>query len=402
MHKALSRPELISLAAGFVDQATLPVEAVDEAWKAIAGEPSAAHAALQYGTTAGYRPLRELLLAAQRERDGRSQAWAEASPEQVLITSGSNQLLHLLTDALCDPGDIVLCVAPTYFVYLGMLRNLGVRGISLPADDDGLDPAALDERLRQLSAAGELHRVRGVYVVSYFDNPAGTTLSADRRPAIVDVVRRWSHDRKIYLIEDAAYRELRFDGDDLPSVKSFDTADEHVILCDTFSKSFSPGVRLGWAFLPRELVGPMHDLKGNIDFGSPNLNQHLMYEAVRSGAAAEQARRLRGVYRSKRDAMLAALAEHFGDLPQARYRRPDGGLYVWLRLPPGVDAGLESRLFEAALAEGVIYVPGEYSFAEEGEPAARNTIRLSFGVQTPARIAEGIRALAVAVRNTTR
>lgn len=402
MHKALSRPELISLAAGFVDQSSLPVEAVGEAWRAVAAEPSAAHAALQYGTTAGYRPLRELLLAAQRRRDGEPAAWTDVAPEQVLVTSGSNQLLYLLTETLCDPGDIVLCVAPTYFVYLGMLRNLGVRGIGIPADDDGLDPAALDRCLQQLSDAGELHRVKAAYVVSYFDNPSGTTLAAARRPAIVEIVRRWSRERKIYVLEDCAYRELRFAGDDLPSLKAHDTADEHVILTDTFSKSFSPGVRVGWAFLPRELVGPLHDVKGNIDFGAPNWNQHVMYEAVRSGAAAAQAEKLRSVYRTKRDAMLTALDAHFGDVPEARWKRPDGGLYVWLRLPPGVDAGLESPLFEAALDEGVLYVPGGYSYAEAGAPAARNTMRLSFGVQTPARIAEGIRLLAAAFRKVAR
>lgn len=398
MHKALTRPELISLAAGFVDQQSLPVEAVGAAWQAASVDPATAHAALQYGTTAGYRPLREALLSAQCRRDGDAAGVKQLTPEQVIVTSGSNQVLHLLTEALCDPGDIVICAAPTYFVYLGMLRNLGVRAVSVAADAEGMQPAALERRLRELAATGELNRVKAVYLVTYFDNPSSVTLSASRRPEMVEIVRRHSTNHKIYLIEDCAYRELRFDVEDIPSVKSFDSADEHVILTDTFSKSFSPGVRIGWAVLPKELVGPLHDLKGNIDFGSPNFNQHVMYEALRSGASAAQAAKFREVYRVKRDAMLAALNEHLRDVAGARWEVPKGGLYVWLRLPPAIEAGLESPLFDEALQSGVLYVPGEYSYAPEGEPVAKNTIRLSFGVQSPARIAEGIRLLAAAVK----
>ncbi|MGC3969315.1 MAG: PLP-dependent aminotransferase family protein [Pirellulales bacterium] len=401
MHTALSRPELISLAAGFVDQGSLPIEAVDDAWRTLAAERSLAHAALQYGTTAGYRPLRELLLEEQRSADGDPPALQGVTPEQVVVTAGSNQLLYLLADVLCDAGDIVLCAAPTYYVFLGVLKNLGIRPVSAATDEFGLIPEALEERLQQLAKAGELGRVRCIYVVSYFDNPQGVTLPAERRAQIVELARKYSTEHKIYVLDDAAYRKLRYVGDDVPSFAAFDQ-DDTVITTQTFSKSFSPGVHVGWGVLPPELVSPVCDMKSNIDFGSPNLSQHLIYEAVRSGGWAKQTAALCEVYRGKRDAMLKACERHMAGLPGVSWRHPAGGLYVWLMLPPGIHAGTEGPLFKAALEAGVMYVPGGFSYAGEGEPVADNTIRLSFGVQSPARIDEGIRHLATAIAAVAR
>lgn len=401
MHTALSRPELISLAAGFVDQGSLPVAEVDDAWRTLAAEQSLAHAALQYGTTAGYRPLRELLLEEQRTADGDPPAMRNLTPEQVVVTAGSNQLLYLLADMLCDAGDIVLCAAPTYYVFLGVLKNLGIRAVSAATDEQGLIPEALEERLEQLAKAGELGRVRCIYVVSYFDNPQGVTLPADRRAKIVELARKYSTEHKIYVLDDSAYRKLRYVGDDVPSFAAFDE-DDTVITTQTFSKSFSPGVRVGWGVLPPELVQTFCDVKSNIDFGSPNLNQHLIYEAVRSGGWAKQTAALCDVYRTKRDAMLRACERYMAGLPGVSWRHPAGGLYVWLMLPEGVDAGADGPLFRAALDAGVLYVPGGFSYAGEGEPTANNTIRLSYGVQSPARIDEGIRHLATAVAAVAR
>ena len=401
MQTALAQPELISLAAGFVDQGSLPIEAVDEAWRTLAADESLAHAALQYGTTHGYRPLRELLLDELRSADGNPECMRELRPEQVVVTAGSNQLLYLLADTLCDPGDIVLCAAPTYYVYLGVLKNLGIRAVSVATDDQGLVPEALAEKLEQLAKAGELGRVKAIYVVSYFDNPQGVTLPAARRAAIVELAQRYSIEQKIYVLDDAAYRKLRYSGDDVPGFAAFDD-DGTVITTHTFSKSFSPGIRIGWGILPAELVQPFCDQKSNIDFGAPNFAQHIVYEALRSGAGARQTATLCDVYRVKRDAMVTACERYMTGLSGVRWLHPTGGLYVWLTLPEGVDAGTESPLFAAALKAGVLYVPGGFSYAAEGMPVADNTIRLSFGVQAPARIEEGIRLLASAVAAVTR
>jgi 2-aminoadipate transaminase len=387
MSMALAQPDLISLAAGFVDTESLPVEAVREAMDAMLSDPAEASAALQYGSTPGYPPLREALLDRLRADDGNPPNEADLSIDQVLVGAGSNQLLHLVVETLFDPQDIVLCAAPSYFVFLGMLANLDLRSIGIATDEEGMIPEALDEELVRRETAGDLPRVKAIYVCSYFDNPRSTTLSAERRRRIVEIAQRWSKKTKIYIIEDAAYRQLRYSGPDVPSMRAFDEAGDTVILADTFSKSFSPGVRVGWVVLPPHLIGPVADQKGNIDFGSPNLNQHLMAAVLRRGLYDPQIERFRENYRSKRDAMLEAADEHLSPIEGAGWHRPDGGLYVWLRLPehfntgPG-DTGPGSPLVEAALDEGVLYVPGEYCFPSEGAPREKNTMRLSFGVQS--------------------
>lgn len=399
MSLALANPKLVSLAAGFVDQATLPAETTSQVFNRLFADASLAQAALQYGATMGYPPLREALLDRQFAVDRGVRSRGSASLQNVLITAGSNQALFLVSEALLDPGDIVLCAAPTYFVYLGIVAHQGARSFGVAADADGLIPDALDEALCQIESRGELSRVKLVYCTSYFENPSGATVSAERRPQLLEVVRRWSRRQKIYLIEDAAYRELRYEGVDAPSIWSYDDAGDQVIYAGTFSKSFSPGMRVGWALLPRELVEPIHDLKGNHDFGSANLNQHLMSDVLVSDAYAEHIQTLRDHYRVKLAAMLAALDQHLGDVPGVVWRHPQGGLYVWLTLPPEISAGESGRLLKKSLDAGVLYVPGEYCFPTEGEVMRRNTIRLSFGVQSPNRIREGIAMLAQAVRS---
>jgi len=398
MHKALAHPELISLAAGFVDQQTLPVEAMREAVEAVLSNPFRARAALQYGVTPGYRPLREAIMANWLTVEGLPTDQLSEMVERVVLTAGSNQMLHLLADALFDPGDIVFCAAPTYFVYLGLLANLGVRGVGVASDEQGLIPEALDEAFRRVEHAGELHRVKAIYVVSYFDNPSAANLARERRPQIVELAQRWSHSGRIHVIEDAAYRSLRYDGPGLPSLASFDVDGRTVIHTQTFSKSFSPGLRVGWALLPPQLVTPVCDLKGNADFGSPHFNQHVLAEVLERRLLEPHVDLLRASYRTKRDSMLSALDEHLADVPGCHWARPDGGLYVWLHVPPMIETGPSGQLFDRAVAEGMLYVPGEYCFAAEGEPTPRNMIRLSFGVQPPDRIKQGIAALARAIR----
>jgi 2-aminoadipate transaminase len=398
MHQALAHPELISLAAGFVDQQTLPVELAQEALHVLLSDPRQARAALQYGTTAGHRPLREQLLQRLLEADDCSAAEANLSIDQVVVTAGSNELLHVLADTLLDPGDIVLCGAPTYFVFLGTAANLGVRGVSIEMDEDGLVPEALEEQFARLERSGELPRVKAIYVVSYFDNPSSVTLSPERRAPLVEIAQRWSKHHPIYVIEDAAYRELRYEGPDLPSLRAFDPEGDTVILTETFSKSFSPGIRVGWGFLPPALVEPVLDQKGNIDFGSPNFAQHLMSKVLELGLFDDHLQRLRDSYRVKLNAMLSAADEFFGPLPGVHWLPPRGGLYVWLQLPEQIDAGPDGTLLDAALKEGVLYVPGQYCYAREGMPVCRNMIRLSFGVQSPESICTGMEALSRAVR----
>lgn len=399
MRLAIARPELISLAAGFVDQASLPVVEARQAFEAVLADVSDGRAALQYGTNAGYLPLRQAVLERLLAADGNN--WSHTpTVDRVILTAGSNQLLHLVGEVLLDPGDIVLCAAPTYFVYLGLLNSVGARAVGVPIDDEGMIPEALADQLEQHKRAGELARVKAIYVTSYYENPSTVTLSLKRRAQIVDLAKRYSSQAPIYVIDDAAYRELRYAGEDLPSLGAFDDDGTTVIVAETFSKSFSPGVRVGWGVLPPELVGPISNLKASIDFGSPNLNQHLMSAVLKRGLFEPHVATLRAAYRAKLDAMLGAMDEYLSDIPQVRWKRPDGGLYVWLELPDSMEAGPGGTLIEHALAEGVLYVPGEYCYPPEGEAGRKDRIRLSFGVQSAEQIRRGIEALAKAIRRS--
>ena len=350
---------------------------------------------MQYGTTPGYPPLRRAVLERLLQSDG---VRRQVSTDRVVLTAGSNQLLHLVGDTLLDPGDIVLCAAPSYFVYLGTLGNFGAEVVGTETDSGGLTAEGLDEELARQEAAGCLARVKAVYINTYFDNPTSVTLSLERREKVVEIVRRWSRHGKIYVIEDSAYRELRYEGDDVRSLWSCDPEGEFVVHAGTFSKSFSPGVRVGWGVLPEELVEPVCNQKGNLDFGSPALNQHLMTKVLDLGLFDEHVQRIREAYRVKLDAMLQAMAEHLSPIEGARWLRAAGGMYIWLMLPDGIDTGAGGRLFHEALDEGVLYVPGEHCYPLRGRPVRKSRIRLSFGVQPPDRLRRGIAALARAIR----
>jgi 2-aminoadipate transaminase len=399
MRLALAQPDLVSLAAGFVDQASLPVTETQQAIQAVLGDPERGRAALQYGTNAGYLPLREAVLARMLAADGSSAA-RRPTVDQVLLTSGSNQLLHLVGEVLLDPGDIVLCAAPTYFVFLGLLNSLGAQAVGVAIDEQGLIPEALSETLVRLTKAGQRQRVKAIYVTSYYENPSTVSLSLERRQAVVEFAKRQAADGTLYVIDDAAYRELRYAGDDLPGLRSFDENGETVIVAETFSKSFSPGIRVGWGVLPTELIGPVSGLKASIDFGSPYLNQQLMSAVFEQGHFDPHVALLRTSYQAKLEAMLKAMDDFLTSIPGVRWYRPRGGLYVWLELPDGMNAGPGGTLIEHALAEGVLYVPGEYCYPAAGEPVHTDRIRLSFGIQSSENIRRGVESLARAIRRS--
>jgi len=414
MAEALARPDMVSLAAGFVDQATVPVEATREAIEALWSDPARARAALQYGTTIGHLPLREAILAQLTAADGAAgtketlpflpsdsvgtprKSGHSAALDQIVITAGSNQLLHLVADTLLDPGDIVLCAAPSYFVFLATLTNVGARTIGVATDEEGIVPEALEEELSRRAAAGELARIKAIYVVSYYDNPMGVTTSLVRRQRLLEIARQWSREGTIYVIEDAAYRELRYYGEDVPSLLALDGEDERVIHAGTFSKPYSPGIRVGWGILPRRLVEPVIAQKGNVDFGSPHFNQVLMATAMELGLFERHVAAIRESYRRKLDATLEVAEAELKPLGVG-WIRPSGGLYVWMKLPDSIDTGVEGPLFRRAAADGTLYVPGECCYPQEGCPRRRNTLRLSFGVPSIEEIRRGIKALAGAI-----
>jgi 2-aminoadipate transaminase len=399
IQKAMETPGLISLAAGLVDESAFPSEEVAKVVGELLADPATAKAALQYGSTQGLPRLRELVLNHVCEADGVKPGDLNLSPADVILTTGSQQMLYLLGEVLLEPGDIVIAEAPSYFVFHDSLKSHGVKVVTIPMDAGGLKMDALESTLEKLDRAGDLPKVKLIYTVDYFQNPTGLSLAADRRPKLVEIAKRFSKKQRILILEDAAYRELRYDGDDLPSVKRFDPTNEYVIYTSTFSKPCSPGLKTGYSLVPRDLVGPICNLKGSHDFGSTNLAQHVLCKLLESRAFHKHVEKLRGVYRTKRDAMLRAIEEEFTDWPGVTWTVPAGGMYVWMTFPKWVETGKGSPLIERAIAEGVIYVPGNLGHVpDEAGRVTNNETRLSFGVAEPGQIAEGIRRLRKAGR----
>jgi len=403
MQQGVENPDVISLAAGLVDPSTFPASETLHAAEYLLADEARAREALQYGTTPGAAPFRRVFLEHLARMEGCTADELGVDVDRLVLTTGSQQFLSLVGEVLLDPGDICLVASPTYFVFLGLLAGLGARAIPVQTDDDGMCPDALEAELARLEQAGELGRVKLIYLVSYYENPSGVSLSHERRAEMVEIARRWSKRHRLLILEDAAYRELRYDGPELPSVWSCDERHDSVILAQTFSKSFSPGLRVGFGVVPKELVEPICDRKGNEDFGSANFNQNLIATVLRRGSYVPHVERLCVSYREKRDAMLAAADRYFADLPGVDWVRPHGGLYVWMTLPESVPTGFDSPLFrQATKVENVMYVPGEICHAGDPDDRPRNQMRLSFGVQDLAGIDEGMRRLANAVRAVAR
>jgi 2-aminoadipate transaminase len=398
MQQAVENPQIISLAAGLVDPVSLPADEVRAVVNDLLRDPAAAQAALQYGTTQGHGPLREKVYRHVLALDQLEPNDVTFTAADIVLTTGSQQLLYMLGELLLNPDDIVITEAPSYFVYHGILGSLGIRTLTVPMDEHGMDTDGLEGLLMRLEESGELPRVKLIYTVDYFQNPTGLTLSLARRRHMLELARRFSKARRILILEDAAYRELRFAGVDFPSIKSFDRTNEYVILALTFSKPLAPGLKTGYGVLPRDLVVPLLRFKGNHDFGSSNLNQFILDRLLGSSSYGRHVQHLREVYRSKRDTLLSALAEEFPPaISPIRWTTPEGGMYVWLQCPAEVETGPGSRFMQACLREGVLYVPGLFCYVKEGV-VPNNEARLCFGVASHEQLREAVRRLGMAAR----
>jgi 2-aminoadipate transaminase len=460
MHAALSRPKLISLAAGFTDNASLPVAEARTALNQVLRSPKTGRPALQYGSTAGDPALRKLTAAHLRKMDlggtpcrrpknqGRRHAVPPKiySPERLLITSGSQQLLYMTTEALCDEGDIVLVEDPTYFVFLGILQSRGLRARAVRLERDGLDLAHLESVLQSLKRSGELRRVKMIYLVSYFQNPTGVTTRFEKKSAVLKLLKKFERDagHPIYLLEDAAYRELCFQKDsqaqssvstpsprpsgeragargfelenhwsphpapllvwrgegEVKSALAVPGAADRVIYAGTFTKPFATGARVGYGVLPEPVFTAVKHIKGNHDFGTANLLQQLFVRALASGIYERQVARLQKRYAHKARVMKLAIEKHFP--PAVEWWEPEGGLYFWARLPLNVPTGMKSKVFSTALKNDVLYVPGEICYADDPTRRKPNhEMRISFGNASEEDIREGIRRLGVVLEKTT-
>lgn len=371
-----AQPDVISFAGGLPAPEGFPVEALRESFDAVLRDDGAA--ALQYGPTEGYLPLRVYLAECMADRG------IDASPEQVLITSGSQQALDLIGKALLSPGDTVLVEAPSYVGALQSLTGREVRYQTVHMDQEGL---IVEQATRMLEAAagdaGDMPRL--LYTIPTFQNPSGVSMSRARREALLELAAHYG----LPIIEDDPYSELRFGGKAAPALRALPRGEDTIYL-STFSKILAPGLRIGWMVAPRPLLAKLTLAKQGADLHSDSLVQRAILHYCRHHAIQETTAPLRDLYRARRDAMLDALARYFP--AGARWTHPDGGLFLWVSLPEGIDC--KTLLLQAVAQQRVAFVPGA-AFYVDGSGA--NSMRLSYSVVDPATIEEGIRRLALVI-----
>ncbi|MFJ8634754.1 PLP-dependent aminotransferase family protein [Streptomyces sp. NPDC093568] len=368
-----ARPEVINFAGGLPAPELFDREGMAAAFRDVFAETSAR--ALQYSTTEGEPGLRAGLAARMTERG------LATDTDDLLVTTGSQQGLSLLATALLDPGDTVLVEDPCYLAALQVFGLAGARVVAVPGDADGVDPLALEELVAR-------ERPKLFYTVPTFQNPTGRTLPADRRAAVARVAAR----RGVWIAEDDPYGELRYEGEHVPWIASYPGAEDRTVLLGSFSKVMAPGLRLGWLRAPADLRRACAVAKQAADLHTPTLNQLAAARCL--GTLDAHVARVRDVYRGRRDAMLAGLA---GALPEgSTWNRPEGGMFVWVRLPESYDA---TALLPEVVRHDVAYVPGAPFYA--GEPD-RSTLRLCFVTQTPEEIGEGLRRLGEGLRSPGR
>jgi len=373
--KLIARPEVISFAGGLPAPASFPLDKIAEITRQVIKESGPQ--ALQYGPTEGDPKLRgELVKWAAKDGIG-------VDLEQVLITNGSQQGLDLVGKIFLDVGDPLVVELPSYIGGLQAFNSYQATMYGVMQDDLGMRMDLLEEKLAELKGKGIIPKF--IYVVPDFQNPSGVTMPTDRRKRLIELAMEYD----TIVIEDSPYRELRFEGEQPEPIIKLDK-DGRVITLSTFSKIFCPGLRLAWAFGPEELISKMVVAKQSMDLCSPSFNQAIAATFMSQGLLHKQIDIIKELYYKKRQLMLSALEEH---MPEGvSWTRPEGGLFLWARLPEHMDA---KELFEEAIANNVAYVVGSAFHCDEG---GKNTMRLNFSYPSEEQIPEGVKRLATAIK----
>ncbi|PZT68881.1 PLP-dependent aminotransferase family protein [Streptomyces sp. SW4] len=362
-----ARPEVINFAGGLPAPELFDADGIAAAYQAVLAETPAR--ALQYATTEGEPALRTALA-------GRTSARGlPTGPDDLLITTGSQQALSLLATALIEPGDAVLVENPCYLAALQAFGLAGARVIAVPGDEDGVDPDALADLVVR-------ERPKLLYTVPTFQNPTGRTMPAARRAAVAEAAARHG----LWIVEDDPYGELRFEGERVPWIAACEPARDRTVLLGSFSKVMAPGLRLGWLRAPAALRRACAVAKQAADLHTPTVNQLAAARYLADRDLDAHVARVAAAYRERRDAMLAGLADA---LPAgSTWQRPEGGMFLWARLPESYDT---TALLPEVVRHDVAYVPGAPFYA--GDTPDRSTLRLCFVTQTPQEITEGLRRL---------
>lgn len=363
--KLTQQPDIISFAGGLPASELFPVEEIGEAGDYVLKHEG--QYALQYSTTEGYRLLRRFL-AKRMTKKG-----MVVDEDEILITGGSQQGLDLLGRLFLEEGDWIVSAQPTYVGAIQAFSAYGVNFHTVPLDKDGIKVELIEEAVKE-------KKPKFIYVIPTFQNPGGVTLSLERRRNLVEIARR----RQVPIVEDDPYSELRYEGEDLPILKAL--GGEVVILLGTFSKIVSPGLRLAWIAGPQEVIEKLIKLKQGADLHTNTFAQYILYQFLKGGGLDKHIKVLRQEYGERRRVMLEALRENFP--PKVKWTSPQGGLFLWVELPSGVDA---SALLPEVVKEKVAYVPGSAFYPNGG---GENTLRLNFSNASPQLIQEGMKRLA--------
>jgi 2-aminoadipate transaminase len=365
-----ARPEVISLAGGLPDTSTFPPDTFAAVAQRIAAESCAK--ALQYGPTEGLGETKACIAQVMEAENMR------ADPEDVVVTTGGQQVIDLVAKTLIDPDDVVIAEGPTYPGAVPTFSSYQADVVQIDMDADGMKVDLLEHELKRLDRAGR--RPKFIYTVPSFQNPAGVTMSAPRRKRLVEV----AHERELLILEDNPYGLLRYEGEPLPPLYALDGG-VYVMYLGTFSKILSPGIRLGWVVAPPPVLEKINLGKQAADLCTSTLSQLMVQAYFEQGHWRDYVESLTEIYRVRRDTMLDALADHFP--PQAEWTRPGGGLFIWATLPDFIDT---TDLLARALRDNVAFVPGEAAFLDG---RGRSSMRLNFSGCDADAIREGIRRI---------
>lgn len=374
--KLTQRADIISFGGGLPAPESFPVSVIQKICKKVLKERGPQ--SLQYGPTEGLDPLRKEVVKEVKRRG------INAKLDEVVITTGSQQVLNIMAEIFIDEGDYIVVESPTYLGALSGFNGYMPRYLTVPMDENGMKTEILEEKLKK-----KRKRVKFIYTVPTFQNPAGITMNLKRRKHLLNISEKY----KIPILEDDAYYDLRYSGKNIKPIKGMDKKG-NVIYTGTFSKVLSPGFRLGYIIGDKKTIRKFVIAKQGVDLCTNVFVQNIAYEYLKSGSIRKQIPKIRRIYKKKRDIMLKALKKHFPK--EAKWTRPDGGMFIWVTLPKKINA---KKIFKEAIKEKVAYVPGEAFFADG---KGQNTMRLNFSNADDKKIEIGIKRLAKIIKKKLR